>query len=179
MLPLRARGTPCVLTAQTHTGLPRPLQRQYNSTHSHNTVNLLCGVRRTQWGNRYRNTTSTQYFLIPSPSSPPYLHHPTRETFYSRWWTVDAIFILRDRNTPRTDTSHIHHRPLYSTSHLQSPEESQHIDDEGRASGVVWSPAITQPQETHSREQTTPHTGGGKQTNEAEYGSTFNTAEPP
>lgn len=72
---LQPRGTPCVLTVQTHSGLPQASRHSgfysYSITAPTATtnVNLLCGIHRTQWGNKYRNTTSTQYFLIPSPSS--------------------------------------------------------------------------------------------------------------
>lgn len=74
---LSIRGTPCVLTVQTHTGLPQPLSR-HSGSYSYcitaptatTKVNLLCGIHRTQWGKKYWNTTSTQHFRIPSSSSP-------------------------------------------------------------------------------------------------------------
>lgn len=97
---LTTRGTPCVLTVQTHTGLLQPLSRHSDfcsysitATTATTNVNLLCGIHRTQWGKKYRNTTSTQYFLIPSPSSP--LSLPPDMGIH---FTFGG---LRDRNTPR------------------------------------------------------------------------------
>lgn len=74
---LQPRGTPCVLTLQTHTGLPQPLCRHsglYSCSITVSTIsnhlNLFRGTHWTQWGIKYRNTTSTQYFFIRSSSSP-------------------------------------------------------------------------------------------------------------
>lgn len=71
-------------------------------------VNLLCGIHRTQWGNKYRNTTSTHYFLIPSPSSP--LSSPP-DMGVILFLVLDSShhFSLRDRNTarPREQTPRI------------------------------------------------------------------------
>lgn len=104
---LWTRGSPCVLTVQTHTGLPQSFSR-HNDLDSYSitaptattNVNLLCGIHRTQWGNKYRNTTSTQYFLIPSPSSPL---SPPPDMGVILFLVVDSShhFSFRDRNTPR------------------------------------------------------------------------------
>lgn len=97
---LRPRGTPCVLTVQTHTGLPQLLSRHsgfysYSITAATATtnVNLLCGIHRTQWGIKYWNTTSTQYFLIPSSSSPSISTTWHGNPFYFWWWTVAIISV--------------------------------------------------------------------------------------
>lgn len=116
---LRTRGTPCVLTVQTHTGLPQALSRHsgfysYSITAPTATtnVNLLCGIHRTQWGNKYRNTTSTQYFLIPSPSSPlsPPSDTGVHFIFGGRQYPPFQFEGQKYFKATRTDTSHIHHR---------------------------------------------------------------------
>lgn len=94
------RGTPCVLTVQTHTSLPQLLSRHsgfysysITATTATTNVNLLGGIHRTQWGIKYRNTTSTQYFLIPTSSSPLSPPPDTRNPFYCWWWTVATISV--------------------------------------------------------------------------------------
>lgn len=105
---LRTRGTPCVLTVQTHTGLPQPLSR-HNGFYSYSitaptattNVHVLCGIHRTQWGKKNTGTRpqlSTSLFQVHHH---PYLHHLTWESIL--FLVVDSShhFSLRDRNTPR------------------------------------------------------------------------------
>lgn len=175
------RGTPCVLTVQTHTSSPQLLSRHsgfysysITATTATTNVNLLGGIHRTQWGIKYRNTTSTQYFLIPTSSSPPISTTWHGDPFYCWWWTVAAISVWgteilqghANRHLaypPQADVDRlIKHLPpalyQYSTSHLQSPEESPLWHNTLMRAGVrcvvveatppsSWDvPAITQPQ---------------------------------
>lgn len=154
---LATRGTPCVLTVRTHTGLPQPLSRHsgfysYCITAPTATTNVNCSV--AYIGHSGAKNTGTQPQLSTSlfqVHHHPYLHHLTWESIFLLVVDSSHHFSLRDRNTPRPreQTPRISttdwcwyidkHLPppiyQYSTCHLQSPEESplltQHIDDEG------------------------------------------------
>lgn len=86
---LQARGTLCVLTVQTHTGLHQPLSKHgglYSTTAPTATtnVNLFCGIHRTQWGRATNTGTqpqlSTSLFQVHHHSC---LRHLTRESILS------------------------------------------------------------------------------------------------
>lgn len=90
--------------------LPQPLSRHsasysYRATAPTAYVYPLRGIHRTQWGNKYRNTTSTHYFPIPSPSSP--LSPPPDMGDYLTCGGVHFSLSLSDRNTPSKQTPRI------------------------------------------------------------------------
>lgn len=84
---------------QTHAAKDTPASTAVTAPTATTNVKPLCGVHRTQWGNKHWNhTTSTQYLLIPSssPLSPPLnmgIHFTVADSSYHVWSVWGTIIL--------------------------------------------------------------------------------------